>query len=76
VALKRAASPPATLLSTAWAPWWEVELARRIPARMFRPMPRVDGGLLAIRRREPPLLPARMAEPFAAFLHQGWRFGN
>jgi 23S rRNA (adenine-N6)-dimethyltransferase len=31
---------------------------------------------LAIRRREPPMLPARIAEPFAAFLHQGWRFGN
>jgi 23S rRNA (adenine-N6)-dimethyltransferase len=75
VALKRAASPPTTLLSTAWAPWWDVQLARRIAAASFRPMPRVDAGVLAITRREPPLLPVAMAPSYAAFLRGRWPFG-
>jgi 23S rRNA (adenine-N6)-dimethyltransferase len=74
VAVKRAARPPATLLSTAWAPWWAFELVRRVPAQRFRPVPRVDGGVLAITRRDPPLLPNRMAEPFADFLRRQWPF--
>ncbi|UYN96020.1 MAG: rRNA adenine N(6)-methyltransferase family protein [Enhydrobacter sp.] len=74
VALKRAAQPPTTLLSTAWAPWWDVALVRRLPASAFRPVPRVDGGLLAIRRRDPPLLPAAMAASYAAFVQREWPF--
>jgi 23S rRNA (adenine-N6)-dimethyltransferase len=35
VARKRGASPPATLLSTGWAPWWEFRQGRRIPAAEF-----------------------------------------
>ena len=76
VARKRAASPPATLLSTAWAPWWELRLTRRIPAAAFRPVPRVDAGLLAITRRDPPLLPPAMARAYASFLRQHWPFGQ
>jgi 23S rRNA (adenine-N6)-dimethyltransferase len=75
VALKRAANPPATLLSTAWAPWWEIELLRRIPSQKFRPVPSVDGGLLAITRRDPPILPRTMAPSYAAFLRREWPFG-
>jgi 23S rRNA (adenine-N6)-dimethyltransferase len=74
VAVKRAAVPPATLVSTAWAPWWEMHLARRIPAAMFRPVPRVDAGLLVITRRHPPLLPAEMARPYAEFVQREWPF--
>ena len=74
VALKRAASPPTTLLSTAWAPWWEMRLAHRIPAAKFRPVPRVDADLLTITRRDPPLLPVAMAEPYAAFIQRERRF--
>jgi 23S rRNA (adenine-N6)-dimethyltransferase len=74
VAVKRAMSPPATLLSTSWAPWWEMHLTRRIPASKFRPIPRVDAGLLAITRREPPLLPVTMARSFASFLQREWPF--
>ncbi|HEY6980252.1 rRNA adenine N(6)-methyltransferase family protein [Reyranella sp.] len=74
VALKRAATPPSTLLSTAWAPWWEMHLARRIPAAAFRPVPRVDAGLLVITRRDPPLLPVAMARPYAAFVQREWPF--
>jgi 23S rRNA (adenine-N6)-dimethyltransferase len=74
VALKRAAMPPTTLLSTRWAPWWEIELARRIPASSFRPVPSVDAGLLRITRRDPPLLPAAMARAYGAFVERGWPF--
>ena len=74
VALKRAATPPATLLSTAWAPWWEMHLARRILAASFRPVPRVDAGLLTITRRDPPLLPVTMARRYADFVRREWPF--
>jgi 23S rRNA (adenine-N6)-dimethyltransferase len=74
VAVKRAAMPPATLLSTAWAPWWEMQLARRIPATKFRPVPRVDAGLLVVTRRDPPLLPVAMARSYAAFVQREWPF--
>jgi 16S rRNA A1518/A1519 N6-dimethyltransferase RsmA/KsgA/DIM1 with predicted DNA glycosylase/AP lyase activity len=73
VAVKRAAMPPATLVD-AWALWWEVHHARRIPAAMFRPMPRVDNGLLTVARRDPPLLPVAMARPYADFVRREWPF--
>ena len=76
VALKRVASPPTTLLSTGWAPWWEMRLARRIPASKFRPIPRVDAGLVTITRRDPPLLPVTMARSYAAFVQREWPFGR
>ena len=74
VAVKRAATPPVTLVSTAWAPWWEMQLARRIPAALFRPVPRVDAGLLTITRRHPPLLPVAMARSYADFVRREWPF--
>jgi 23S rRNA (adenine-N6)-dimethyltransferase len=74
VARKRAASPPSTLLSAAWAPWWDIQLGHRIPAREFRPIPRVDAGLLTITRRNPPLLPPSMARSYAHFVRQHWPF--
>lgn len=74
VARKRAALPPTSLLSTAWAPWWDFQLRGRIPASAFRPVPRVDGGILTITRRSPPLLPVNMATPDAAFVRSQWPF--
>jgi len=74
VARKRAAEPPATLLSTRWAPWWELRIASRIPARAFRPVPRVDAAHLTVTRREAPLLPPAMAEAWARFLEAHWPF--
>jgi 23S rRNA (adenine-N6)-dimethyltransferase len=72
VARKRAASPPSTALSTTWAPWWTFELGRRIPAAAFRPVPRVDAGMLHVARREPPLLPTRLAVAYGEFVHNQW----
>jgi 23S rRNA (adenine-N6)-dimethyltransferase len=74
VARKRAAAPPASLLSTAWAPWWEFRLARRIAATEFRPVPRVDAGVLVATRRAPALLPEAMARAYAEFVRTRWPF--
>lgn len=74
VAQKRAKQPPDTLISTQWAPWWEVRLGARIPAKAFRPVPRVDGGVLVITRRAPLFLPASMAPAFARFVRAHWPF--
>jgi 23S rRNA (adenine-N6)-dimethyltransferase len=73
VARKRAAVPPSTMLSTAWAPWWSFELGRRIPADAFRPVPSVDAAVLRVTRRNPPLLPERMAPAYAAFVRGQWQ---
>lgn len=74
VAGKRASAPPSTLLSTAWAPWWEFRQGRRIPAEEFRPVPRVDAGVLVITRRTRPLLPLPMAGAYARFVRAHWPF--
>lgn len=74
VARKRATVPPTNLRSTAWAPWWMFELGKRWPAKSFRPVPKVDGGVLTVRRRVPPELPAKMAAPYSKFIEQNWPF--
>ena len=74
VARKRAASPPATLRSAVWAPFWSFTLGRRIPAADFRPVPRVDGGVLVVERRDDPVLPPVMAGAWARFVRAGWPF--
>lgn len=76
VAAKRAAVPPTTLLGTAWAPWWEFRLGRRIAAAEFVPVPKVDAALLTIMRREPPLLPTDLARAFAGFVRAHWPFAR
>jgi 23S rRNA (adenine-N6)-dimethyltransferase len=73
VARKRAALPPTTLLSTAWAPWWSFALGRRLPADAFRPVPSVDAGVLRVVRRDPPLLPDHMADAYASFVRRQWK---
>jgi 23S rRNA (adenine-N6)-dimethyltransferase len=74
VARKRATTPPATLLSTLWAPWWEFRLGCRIPANEFRPVPQVDAGVLVVIRRDRPLLPPEMARSYAGFVRAHWPF--
>jgi 23S rRNA (adenine-N6)-dimethyltransferase len=76
VARKRASQPPASLLSTAWAPWWEFRLARRIPASAFRPVPRADAGVLVATRREPALLPPALAPAYAGLVRAHWPFAG
>lgn len=73
VARKRAVVPPSTLLSTAWAPWWCFDVGPRIPASAFRPVPAVDGGVLRVTRRVPPLLPEHLAAAYGAFVRREWK---
>lgn len=42
--------------AASWAPWFELRVHRRIPARAFRPVPSVDGAILTIVPRPVPLL--------------------
>jgi 23S rRNA (adenine-N6)-dimethyltransferase len=72
VARKRAAHPPSTLRSAAWAPWWSFELGERVPARAFRPIPAVDAAWLTIRRRDPAVLPPDLAGSFESLLRPAW----
>jgi 23S rRNA (adenine-N6)-dimethyltransferase len=58
VARKRAAVGGTTLLTASWWPWYGFELAGRVPSAAFRPRPGVDGGILVVRRRPVPLVPA------------------
>ncbi|TQS40461.1 ribosomal RNA small subunit methyltransferase A [Cryptosporangium phraense] len=56
VARKRAAVGRTTLLTASWWPWYTFTLAGRVPARSFRPVPSVDGGILVLQRRPEPLV--------------------
>jgi 23S rRNA (adenine-N6)-dimethyltransferase len=75
VARKRSAVPASTLRSTSWAPWWDFRLGPRIAAAEFRPVPRVDAGVLVVTRRDPPLLPPAMAPRYERFVRANWPFG-
>ena len=72
VSRKRAASPPSTLRSAAWAPWWRFELGERVPRVAFRPVPATDSGWLVVTRRDPPVLPDHLAPHFHEVLEPHW----
>jgi 23S rRNA (adenine-N6)-dimethyltransferase len=73
VVRKRAAQPPTTLRSAAWAPWWRFEPGEPVPRGAFRPMPATDSGWLTVVRREPPVLPEDLAPKFREILEPHWR---
>lgn len=56
VARRRAGVGGATMMTASWWPWYRFDLLERVPARAFRPVPAVDGGLLGIARRPRPLV--------------------
>ena len=58
VARKRAAVGGTTMFTASWWPWYEFSLGKRVPAAAFSPPPTVDGGILVVRRRSSPLVPA------------------
>jgi 23S rRNA (adenine-N6)-dimethyltransferase len=68
VARRRAGVGGATLLTAQEWPWFEFRLLRRVPARMFRPVPSVDGGLLRIVRRTEPLVPVAERRSYQRFV--------
>lgn len=70
VARRRAGVGGATMMTAQWAPWFEFTLHGRVPARAFAPRPGVDGGILAIDRREVPLLAPAQRRPFQDLVHR------
>ncbi|PJJ63533.1 23S ribosomal RNA methyltransferase Erm [Compostimonas suwonensis] len=59
VARRRAGVGGASLMTALWWPWFEFTVHERVPARSFRPVPSVDGGLFTIVRRAHPLVDDR-----------------
>ena len=75
VVRKRCRTPPDTLRSAAWAPWWTFTAGPVISRAAFRPVPRVDAALLTIRRRTPAILPEWLAPRLAETLRPAWDRG-
>jgi 23S rRNA (adenine-N6)-dimethyltransferase len=72
MAVKRAAVWPSTMRGVAWGARYRFAVTRHLPARAFRPPPNADAGLLAIVRRERPLV---RDDRFAGFVARGFRHG-
>lgn len=66
VARRRAGVGGASMMTAAWWPWYGFAVEARVPARAFRPVPGVDGGLLTMARRSHPLVQDR--EPYQRFV--------
>jgi 23S rRNA (adenine-N6)-dimethyltransferase len=76
VARKHAAQRPANALTASWQPWFGFQVTRTIPPEAFRPVPKVGGALLSIRRRgDPPLSPTER-QRFASFVSAGFSGPN
>ncbi|MDN6487499.1 MAG: 23S ribosomal RNA methyltransferase Erm [Ancrocorticia sp.] len=68
VARKRAGVGGATMMTAQAAPWFTFELCARVPSWGFSPQPSVDGGILAIHRRETSLVPDVEQDAYALFV--------
>ena len=75
VAVKRALPWPSTAGGVLWGARYDTGLDRRLPRSCFDPPPSVDAGLLVIRRRVEPLVPAELAAAYRHFVGQGFRRG-
>ena len=69
VARRRAGVGASTMMTAQWAPWFGFELGERVPRAAFTPRPGVDGGVLHIRRRRRPLVPAKKRKAFQGMVH-------
>ena len=65
---KHAAVWPATLRSTYWRAWYDISLVRRLDRTAFAPPPSVDAAVLRFTRRERPLVPYDLHQPYWAFV--------
>lgn len=68
VARKRSGVGGATMMTAQAAPWFIFQLHARVPARHFRPMPAVDGGILGIERRPTALVDPRDRHRYEVFV--------
>ncbi|WP_017580038.1 ErmE/ErmH/ErmO/ErmR family 23S rRNA (adenine(2058)-N(6))-methyltransferase [Nocardiopsis valliformis] len=53
-------------------PWWSWRLAGRISRDRFRPVPRVDAGVLVLRRRTEPLVPRARGGEYRRMVELGF----
>ena len=67
-ARRLAGRPRCGRFAATWAPWFELRVARRIPARAFRPVPAVDSAVLTLAPRAAPLLSPAAYPRYDAFL--------
>ncbi len=72
VAVTFARTPPESLRVATLVPWWTFDLGPTIDRRSFRPPPSIDGAVLTIRRRSPPVLPPWLAAEFGSGLREAW----
>lgn len=68
VARKRAGVGGQTMMTAQSGPWFGFELRGRVPSWGFDPRPSVDGGILAITRRDSPLVPVADRRAYQAFV--------
>jgi 23S rRNA (adenine-N6)-dimethyltransferase len=61
-----------TRLTIATWPWMSWELAGRVPRTAFRPVPRVDGGLLRLSRRPYPLVAPSLLSAYEGMVDLGF----
>ena len=73
VARRRCGVGGSSLLTAQWHPWFSFTLHERVPARAFRPMPSVDGGVFSIKRRTEPLVDASDRKAYQAFVAEVYR---
>jgi 23S rRNA (adenine-N6)-dimethyltransferase len=75
VAVKRALPWPSSLNGVVWGAFYEASATRRLPRTAFDPIPRVDAGVLVLRRRVLPLVDPEAAHDFRRFVGAGFRKG-
>ena len=71
-AIKHTRQPPVSLRTAAWSPWWEFRLGPTIDRTGFRPVTRVYDAVLNIVRRDPAVLPSRLAPTMRELLRAAW----
>lgn len=75
-AAKRARLWPSTVAGVVWGAWYELRVVRRLPPELFVPRPSVAAGVLRATRRRAPLVDARRAGAFEAFVRRGFAHGG
>jgi 23S rRNA (adenine-N6)-dimethyltransferase len=73
VARRRCGVGGSSLLTAQWDPWFSFRLHERVPARSFRPVPSVDGGVFTIERRREPLVSATDRAAYQSFVGEVYR---
>jgi 23S rRNA (adenine-N6)-dimethyltransferase len=69
VALKHARATPTTLKTLNWSPWYRFSAGLELPGEAFDPKPEVDGCMMVVAKRDPPLVDPSYRHLFRALVH-------